>query len=337
MSGPGSAAASALDRAVAERALSPSDDRALDAAVSRLASAAGDALYGLVFFGSRRTGAARSDARSAYDVFVVVEAYRPFYEALRRAGLTGKSPAFVSLASRWLPPTQYSLLFAPEGVHVKAAVIRADTLLRETSEKRRDHFCIGRLFQPSRILHARDEEARRHLLASLVAAHRETWQWARPWLPPSFDARLYGLSALRTSMRWEVRPEPAGRADALWQAQEDLQAPVFEALLEELRERGELAPVTGRPGTFAPTRPVGRPERLRLGLYFRTSLARTTARWLKHVVTFEGWLDYIAAKASRHTGEPVVLSERERRWPWLFAWGRFFRYLGTKNRKGSPR
>jgi hypothetical protein len=53
-------------------------------------------------------------------------------------------------------------------------------------------------------------------------------------------------------------------------------------------------------------------------------------------VTFEGWLDYIARKASRHGGEPIELTERERRWPVVFLWARAFRYLRTKNRKGSP-
>ena len=64
---------------------------------------------------------------------------------------------------------------------------------------------------------------------------------------------------------------------------------------------------------------------------------RATSRWLKHTVTFEGWLDYIVRKASRHTGEPIELTDRERRWPWFFLWGRLFRYLRNKNRKGSPR
>jgi predicted nucleotidyltransferase len=334
MKDPGTSAASSLVQAVTERALSSSDDPALDSAVLRLVSASGDALVGLVFFGSRRTGAARADARSAYDLFVVVEAYRPFYDALRRAGLTRKRPALVSLVSRWLPPTQYSLRFGSEGVHVKAAVVRRDTFRRETSPRRRDHFCIGRLCQPTRILHSRDEDARRHLLEGLVSAHRETWTWARPWLPGSFDADDYGRSALGTSMRWEVRPEPSGRAGALWEAQRALQAPVFAALLVELEGRGEL--VADGPVRVRPARPVGALERLRLEVYFRRSILRATARWLKHTVTFEGWLDYIAAKASRHTGEDVVLTDRERRWPFVFLWGRLFRYLRTKNRKGSP-
>ena len=326
-----------LARAVAERALSASDDPALDAAVRRLSSAAGDTLAGLVFFGSRRTGAARANAWSAYDLFVVVEGYRAFYRSLRRAGLTGKRPGLMALVSGWLPPTQCSLRFEAEDVHVKAAVIRRDTWQRETSARRRDHFCIGRLCQPTRVLYARDQDARRLLLEGLVFAHRETWHWSRPWLPPCFDAKAYGLSALRTSMTWEVRPEPAGRADTLWQAQESLQVPVFEALLYELVARGDLAPVAGQSGTFMPTRPVALAERLRLEAYVRWSIVRATSRWLKHVVTFEGWLEYIVRKASRHTGEPITLSERERRWPWIFAWGRLFRYLRHKDEPGSPR
>jgi hypothetical protein len=138
-------------------------------------------------------------------------------------------------------------------------------------------------------------------------------------------------------MRWEVRPEPAGRADALWEAQKAVQAPVFEALLAELAGRGELAAAPGAPGEMLPTRPVGRGERVRLELYFRRSIVRSTSRWLKHTVTFEGWLEYIVRKASRHAGEPIELTDRERRWPLVFLWGRAFDYLRTKNRKGSPR
>jgi hypothetical protein len=320
---------------VAERALSPSDDPALDAAVRRVVAAAGATLAGVVFFGSRRTGAALANAFSAYDLFVVVEDHRAFYGSMARAGLSGKRPGLVSAVSGWLPPTQYSLRFPPGDVHAKAAVLRLDAWRRETSPRRRDHFVIGRLFQPARVLYARDEEARGLLLEGLVSSLRETWRWSRPWLPASFDAEAYGLSALRTSMRWEIRPEPAGRADALWEAQREIQVPAFEELLRELEERGEVAPVPDRRGFFAPARPVGRAERVRLEHYFRRSIVRATARWLKHVVSFEGWLDYIVRKASRHTGEPIVLTGRERRWPWVFLWGRLFRYLRDKNRKGS--
>jgi hypothetical protein len=327
---------SPLARAVTEQALSPSSDPALDAAVERLVAATGPSLAGLVFFGSRRTGAARKDAWSAHDAFVVVEDYRAFYEGLSWAGLTGKSPGAMALVSRWLPPTQYSLRFGDLGIHIKAAVLRGDTWRRETSSQRRDHFCIGRLFQPTRLLYGRDDTSRQAILDGLVGAYRETWIWSRPWLPERFDAEGYGRSALRTSMRWEVRPEPAGRADALWEAQRALQLPVLELLLEELAGRGEIARVSVAATEWARARPVGVRERVSLDLYFRRSIVRSTSRWLKHTVTFEGWLDYILRKANRHTGEPIELTARERRWPWIFLWGRLFRYLRTKNSKGNP-
>jgi hypothetical protein len=322
---------------VAARALSRTDDRALDAAVERLARVAGGALGGVVFFGSRLTGAAKANAFSAYDVFVIVDEYRAFYERIRAAGLSGKRPGLMVLLSRGLPPTQVSLRFAEEGVHLKAAVVRADTFRRETSPRRRDHFCIGRLFQPARILYARDPSMRELLLEALVGARRETWSWARPWLPASFDAAAYGRAALGVSMSWEVRPEPGGRADSLWQAQGAEQVPVGAALLRELAAAGEVAPAAGEAAekeVWRAVRPVGRLERLRRAIYFRRSMARATARWLKHVLSFEGWLDYILRKANRHGGEPVELTPRERRWPWIFLWGRLFRYLRDKDKKG---
>jgi hypothetical protein len=323
----------ALREAVAARARSAGDDPALDEAAQELALAAAGTLDGLVFFGSRRTGAARSNAWSAYDVFVVVHRYRPFYEAMRRSGLSGKGARVMSLLSRWLPPTQYSIRFESSPVHLKAAVIRSDTFHRETSPRRRDHFCIGRLFQPSRILYARDGAAREALVDDLVSAHAETWQWSRPWLPPAFDADGYGRNALKVSMSWEVRPESPGRAEALWDAQREEQSPGFEALLSELAARGELVPAAGAEGLWSPVRPVSRLEASRLKLYFRRSIARSTARWLKHVLSFEGWLDYILRKAHRHGGEPVELSERERRWPLIFLWPRLYRYLRARGRE----
>jgi hypothetical protein len=316
------------------RALSPESDPNLREAAEHLAAAAGEALDGLVFFGSRRTGAAAANAWSAYDVFVIVRRYRPFYEAMDRAGLSGKAPGFLSPLSRWLPPTQYSIRSAGSSVHLKAAVIRTDTFHRETSPRRRDHFCIGRLFQPVRILHARDESTQAALLGDLVSAHEATWAWSRPWLPASFDADVYGGNALAVSMSWEVRPEPPGRAAALWEAQREEQIPVFEALLEELARRGEVIPA-GPDGTWSAVRPVTGGETFRLKLYFRRSIVRSTTRWLKHVLSFEGWLDYILRKANRHGGEPLELSARERRWPLIYIWPRLVRYLRARKHGGS--
>ena len=243
----------------------------------------------------------------------------------------------MALVSRWLPPTSTRCVRRTSGSTSRPRCFASDTWRRETSSHRRDHFCIGRLFQPTRLLYSRGRRRRQAILDGLVGAYRETWAWSRPWLPDRFDAEAYGRSA-SADLDAVGGPAGAGRTRRrLWEAQRALQLPVLERLLEELADRGESLPVLpGAASQWARARPVGARERLSLELYFRRSIVRSTSRWLKHTVTFEGWLDYILRKANRHTGEPIQLTERERRWPWVFLWGRLFRYLRTKNSKGSP-
>ncbi len=94
----------------------------------------------------------------------------------------------------------------------------------------------------------------------------------------------------------------------------------------------DCSALPGRRLEFTLVHPVGVGERLRLRAYFGRSLVRATVRWAKHIVTFEGWLDYILRKVRRHEGTEVELSPRERRLPLLFLWPRLFRYLRHKNR-----
>lgn len=314
------------------RATAFSPPRAVTAAVAEIAARAGDTLLGIVFFGSRRSGAARADVFSAYDFFVVVRAYGPFFRALHQARLIHRRPSLMTAVSRLLPPSQVSLVLGTpdEPFHAKCSVIDARAFQRETSARRSDHFCIGRLFQPAAIVHAADERARDTLLAGLESAHRLTLSWCRPWLPATFDAAAYCLRLLEVSLSQEIRPEPAGRALALFTAQKAEIVPVYERVLEALAEAGDLRPAEA--GAFALLRPVGAGERLRVKLYFARSKARATLRWAKHMVTFEGWLDYILRKVRRHGGGEIELTERERRMPLLFLWPRLFRYLRHKDR-----
>jgi predicted nucleotidyltransferase len=302
------------------------------AAVSAIASRTGDALVGIVFFGSRRSGAARADVFSAYDLFVVVKGYRPFFRALHEARLIHRQPWLMAMVSRFLPPSQVSLVLGTpeEPFHAKCSVIDAKAFQRETSARRSDHFCIGRLFQPAAIVHAADDAARDTLLAGLESAHLLTLSWCRPWLPAAFDAAAYCLRLLEVSLSQEIRPEPAGRALALFTAQKGEIVPVYERVLQALAEAGDLRLVES--GAFALARPVGAGERLGVRLYFARSKARATLRWAKHMVTFEGWLDYILRKVRRHGGGDIELTERERRMPLLFLWPRLFRYLRHKDR-----
>ena len=299
-----------------------------------VAAAGGEDVLGIVFFGSRKTRA-QPDAWSAFDLFVLTRDYLGFYRALRRSGRLRRSPRLVAALNRLLPPNQVSLWSGTgaAALRAKCAVIALSRFLREASPARHDHFCLGRLFQPAEILYARDADTRERLLDALVQAHLLTYTWARPWLPERFDAEGYARGLLALSLSREIRPEPRGRAEALFEAQRDYLVEVYAVLLEELAAAGELR--QNADATFSLARPSTAAERLRLEGYFGWSLVRATARWAKYMVTFEGWLDYIVRKARRHTREEIVLTPWERRLPVVFLWPRVLRYFRDKERPGG--
>lgn len=317
--------------------------RALEAAsvseaallAERLAEVAGDSLRAVLFFGSRKTGAAARDAWSAWDLFVVTRGYAGFYRRLAAAGKLRRSPGLVAALNAWLPPNQVSFKTQDaqgRALHGKCAVIAEDAFLRDTSvASRRDHFCAGRLFQPAEIVFAADAAAREQVEGALASAHVATLGWIRPWLPDRFDAEAYCRTLLAVSLSQEIRPEPSGRAEALWSAQEAYLRPVYACLLQAAAADGLLAPA-GK-GSYRLVQPVGEAERRRTRAYFRRSKCRATARWAKYVLTFDDWLDYIVKKAERHTGQPIALTRRESRWPLVFLWPRVFRYLRDKDRR----
>jgi hypothetical protein len=71
---------------------------------------------------------------------------------------------------------------------------------------------------------------------------------------------------------------------------------------------------------------------MRLSAYFAWSKVRATVRWAKYVVTFDDWLEFILAKARRHSGQEIELTPRERRLPLVFLWPRVLRYFRHKDR-----
>jgi hypothetical protein len=291
----------------------------------------GDSVLGVVFFGSRKTKAS-PDRWSGYDLFVLTRDYSTYYRSLAASGALRRSPWLVALLNSWLPPNQVSIRAGSgEGAPLaKCAVVSLRTFLHETSDRRQDHFCAGRLFQPAEVLYARDPPTAEEILGALTSVHALTLSWARPWLPPSFDVETYCRTLLRVSLGREIRPEPAGRSEALWEAQRIYLTEVYSVLLRELAAAGELT--TPGPGLYALRRPVSLGERFRIGVYFRRSMLRATLRWFKYIVTFDDWLDYIVRKVERHSSQPIVLTRRERALPIVFLWPRLIRYLRRKNR-----
>jgi hypothetical protein len=282
----------------------------------------------MIFYGSRKT-LRNPDPWSPFDFFVLVRDYASFYRALVEGRAVSRPPQLLAALNAVMPPSMLRLggPGAPSRPS-KCAVIRWDAFRRATGPERRDHFCAGRLFQAATVVHAADAATGEAMIDALARAHAATYEWVRPWLPPRFDVSTYCRTLLRVSFAWEIRPEPAGRAEVLFQAQRGALETAYAVLLADLVDAGELRTAGEE---FALSRAPGWTERLRTRAYFSRSLARSTSRWLKHVITHEGWLEHIVHKAERHGGQPIELSTLERRWPLVFIWPRVLRYLRDKN------
>ncbi|MBX7185232.1 MAG: hypothetical protein K1Y01_08830 [Vicinamibacteria bacterium] len=271
-----------------------------------------------------------TNSASAYDLMLVCDRPADFYRAMGKAGFLRRSPALLGLLDGLLPPTQIRL--AHGAGLAKASVLSMAALQRAVSARRKDQFIAGRLFQDVHVVWASGPDSIRQVEDAIRSARLVTLDWVAPDLPQRFAAPDYVRQLFRTSFGFEVRPEAGGRADALYEAQAARLVPLFQRVLESLCEQGRLRSEGG--ATFSLPAPPSRLQSLQRRAYLEWSRVRATARWPKHAVTFDGWLDYIIRKAERHSGETIVLTPLERRLPFLLLWPRAFRFLARQRGKG---
>lgn len=301
--------------------------RGADRLADELIAAGGGTVEAILFYGSHLNGAGPGPD-SAVDFIVVVTAYAAFYRALRNAGALHRSVATLSLLSSVLPPTSIAFRRADNGC-AKCVVVSHADFETAVGPRRRDHLLVARLVQQVELLHARDPEAAGWIENRIAEARGGIFRWLAPFLDETFDAQDAARRMLQVCYRSELRPEAVDRAEVVFARQREFLCRELTELLNRAAENRTVTPVEGA-GRFRLARSVSRWERMRVRRYLAWSNARTTMRWFKHVITFDGWLPYIAAKVERRTGQRVELSERERRWPALFLWPRVIRTLRTR-------
>lgn len=328
-------AQTALQAALAVGLDQPADADAVELSAF-LAHAFGPSTVAIVHYGSR---AQRRQPRadSAFDFFVVVDRYREAYQSLAATVGTSYSPRTAAVLAAVLAPNVIAVNQPrnPAGRrdHAerwgKVCVISLRDLQRACSPHPPDHFTQGRLLQFVLLTWSRDAEAARAVTEAVASARAQTFIWGRFSLPARFTVDDYAYAVLRRSLAGEIRPESGDHARTLVTAQRDFLRAIYTPLLTHLAAHGALIAEDNGLTYRLPAAP-GRLEAVRIALYFHRSKLRATTRLLKHVVLYEGWLDYIVRKIDRSGGEQIVLTDRERRWPLIFLWPKVFHYLRTR-------
>lgn len=295
-----------------------------------LADVFGPSTVAVIHYGSHAQGR-RPSADSAFDFFVVVDRYRDAYTSLKARIGTSYSPGLATALANRLPPNVIAVtqpLGEGAGRRAKCCVISLAHLQWACSPRAWDHFCQGRLMQHVVLSWTRDDRGAAAVEAALASVRAHTPRWVAPSLPDRFTVEDYLVTALRRSLSGEIRPESGDHARTLVNAQMATLGPAYRRVLDAEVAAGRFA-VDG-PDAYRLVTRASFARRLRVRLYFHHSKVRATVRLLKHVVLYEGWLDYIVRKVERSGNAKVELTEREKRWPLIFLWPRVIRFIRTR-------
>ena len=298
-----------------------------DELVSGLVSVGEGTVSVVLLFGSQLVQAS-PDRHSAFDLVVLVDSYGRFYRALSGAGHHKRSPALLRLLARVLPPNVIAFFpSGPDGPVGKSMILTVEDFRKALAPTARDHFLKGRMVQRVALLHARDSEFTASMERAVAEARADVLRWMGPYLAEPFTTRQYARRMLEVSYRGEVRPESRDRAGQVFEAQAAFLDKTFAHVLEGAEAEGRV--LRERSG-WRLAHPVGAGEALSIRLYFLSSKVRATARWFKHILTFNDWLTYIQRKVERHTGMKIEITPLERRFPLILLWPKVFRILRAR-------
>ena len=263
----------------------------------------GEGIAAVLVYGSYTRG--KRD--TLLDFYVLLDSY----VALR--------PAWQAGLAWMLSPNVYQVCAgtAPAEVRAKYALM---TLGRFERAIRRDPhpYFWARFAQPAGLVYCRNPAFRARVIGALAQASHRFAAAVVPCLPEEFTATDLVTRGLELTYACELRSEPAGHAATLFTHN----AAWFESVLRCLAaERRGFAPAGGEGHYRRSTGPWRRRfSGLAWALRRLYGKPKSVLRLLKAGLTFDGGLDYLLWKIVRHSGQYIEPTQRQRRYPLLFAW-----------------
>jgi hypothetical protein len=258
-----------------------------------------------------------------------VDDYRKAYRSLYLRVINALVPPNVFFLSR---DTELGTL------RCKYAVISRAAFERGVSPECWLPYFWARFSQPALVTYARDDAARNLAVEGCVQSVLTLVQRLGVFLPAHGEVQRFSPAALwqealRRTYSAELRTESDETIRSHYHADPERYDAVTGPALETLRQRGWLDRVDARGPAFevhiAPARRRG--ARLRWQLAWPLGKALAVVRLLKNATTFGDWVPYILWKLERHTGQPVEVTERQRRHPFLFGWPVLARLLWRRD------
>jgi hypothetical protein len=275
--------------ALLETTLAQPANGAARTVVDAILAAHGGAVRAILFYGSCR----RSDQpEGVMDFYVLVDRYRTYHRSL-----------FRSLMNRLLPPDVSFLQVKNHTTPVaaKVTVISLNQFARRMRPDTIDTTLWARFTQPSSLVYAADDDARKQVIAALHQAIHTACGWALHSTPAPPASSVFWTQIFALTYDAELRVERGNRPQVIYDNDPAYYDGIFNAL-----ELDSPHPLPGAAhGHWALRRYAGK--------------ILSILRLCKGAFTFEGGVDYLLWKVERHSGVALVLSPWQRRHPILAA------------------
>ena len=213
---------------------------------------------------------------------------------------------------RWLgaalPPNVLSLPFEDgAGRRAKVSVLTTSQLLRAVTGDLHPYFW-ARFAQPCQRLFCRDRDVAARLEFMATRSARRLMAEVAPSPSPETPA-AYWMAVFSRTYAAEVRSEGPSKREALYAVNRDYYDRLFHAT---------------RAGAASERGPRAWPLAQTVGKLL------SLLRIVKSALTFEDAVDYMLWKLERHSGVRLEATERQRRYPLLFAWPLAWRFYRLK-------
>lgn len=219
--------------------------------------------------------------------------------------------------ARVLAPNVYNIQVGEIPNQARAKYAALSIAQFENAMTRQFHsYFWARFAQPCGLVFARDAAIEHRVLCALRAAVYTFYRRVLPLVESPFTSEAFWELGLSQTYRCELRAEATGQARKLSQANADY----FSQLTLAAAQATDL--MTVKEGLFEAD--VG--ERSRQRAVYSWGVRRvqgkflSIARLLKATTTFENALEYLLWKIQRHSGVYLAPTDRQLRYPLIFAW-----------------
>ena len=266
-----------------------------------------NSIQAVIFYGSCMRE--RNYQAAVLDFYVIVDSYRDAYQKL-----------LPTILNKLLPPNVFFIQVdvAGQQYQAKYALVSRRDLSKYTSQRTFHSYFWARFAQPIALVFVRDETAKQWLVSIQEQAIITLLRKVRCMLSSEYSSQELWTKALRLTYAAELRTEPISRADIIYKNNCSYYDGITEIVQDQIASNQKanlnkfLCNILWK---------------LRIGLGKLLSVARL----LKAIFTFSNGVDYIAWKIKKHTGEKIVVTDRLRKYPWIFCWPLLWRLVRGGN------